>query len=173
MKFLSQIATSISDINRAIGRLISWSTLLLVILVFVLAVLRYAFKIGSIPLQETVLYLFSIVFMFGASYTLADDGHVRVDMLYNNYSEHKKAWVNLLGTVFLLLPVCLLIIETSYGYVKISWAIGESSGEAGGLPYLYLFKSLLLIMPALLMLQGLAVIMQSIITLQKKGSKHD
>ena len=74
------------------------------------------------------------------------------DMLYNNYSKQKKAWVNLLGTVFLLLPVCLLIIETSYGYVKISWAIGESSGEAGGLPYLYLFKSLLLIMPVLLML---------------------
>ena len=173
MKFLTQFAEHVSSLNRAIGKLISWSSLFLVILVFVIAVLRYAFKIGSIPMQELVLYLHGIIFMLGASYTLADEGHVRVDILYSKFSATKKAWINLLGTLFFLFPVCILIFYMSYGYVELSWRINESSSEAGGLPYLFLFKSMILILPSLLMLQGLAVVAQSISTLMRREAHND
>ena len=173
MKFLDQLAEHISQLNRGIGKLISWSSLLLVVLVFVIAIMRYAFKIGSIPMQELVLYLHAIIFMFGASFTLADEGHVRVDIIYAKLNEKKKAWVNLLGTLLFLMPVCVFIIYTSFGYVELSWRINESSSEAGGLPYLFLLKSMIVIMPSLLMLQGLAVVMNSLSTLLGDGKQHD
>ena len=151
--------------NRLIGHSVAWCSLLLVLLVFVLAVMRYVFKLGSISLQEVVIYLHGILFMLGASYTLADDEHVRVDVFYARLSTTGRAWVNLLGCGLFLLPMCWFIYSNSFGYVSLSWRIGETSSEAGGLPYLFLLKSLILIMPALLAVQGLGMMLQSIITI--------
>lgn len=173
MKLLAQFARYISQLNRSLGKLISWSSLVLVVLVFVIAIMRYVFKIGSIPMQELVLYLHAIIFMFGASYTLADDGHVRVDIVYTQLSEQSKAWINLSGTLLFLFPVCVLVIYMSFGYVELSWRINESSSEAGGLPYLFLFKSMIVIMPMLLLLQGTAIVMRSLATILGQDNQHD
>ena len=171
--WLILIATKISALNRFIGKSVSWCSLFLVMLVFVIAVLRYAFKIGSIPMQEVVIYLHALIFMAGASYTLADDKHVRVDVIYARLAKVQKAWINLAGTVFFLFPVAVFILFASVDYVALSWRINESSPEAGGLPYLFLLKSLILIMPGLLILQGLANVLNSLVTIMEGKEAHD
>ncbi len=171
---LLSVASKINAWNRFIGKSISWCSLLLVLLVFSLAVLRYLFKIGSIPLQELVIYLHALIFMVGASYTLADDQHVRVDVIYASLSATGKAWINLAGTILFLFPVMMFILYVSVDYVSLSWRIKESSPEAGGLPYLFLLKSLILLMPGLLILQGIANVINSLLTIvTKAGQQHD
>lgn len=148
------------------GRTIAWLTLLMVLSTFVVVVMRYVFNQGNTALQESVIYMHSFVFLLGAAYTLKHDGHVRVDIIYRPMSEKGKAWVNLFGTLFLLLPVCVFLFWISWEYVATSWAMKEASQEAGGLPYRYVLKSALLIMPALMILQGIAELLRSLLVIR-------
>ena len=150
------IARRIDSVSEWIGRAVSWLALLLVLLTFTIVVLRYLFNLGAVALQELLLYLHSLIFLMGAAYTLKHDGHVRVDMFYRPMTPRKKAWVNLLGSVFLLLPCCVFIFWISWQYVTDSWSYFEGSREAGGLDAVYLLKTLLLIAPAALILQAIA-----------------
>jgi TRAP-type mannitol/chloroaromatic compound transport system permease small subunit len=113
--------------------------------VFYDAIARYFFNTGSIALQELEWHLFSMVFLFGIAYALKEDGHVRVDVLYDRFSPRWKAIVNLGGTIFLLLPLSVLIIEGSVWYVHEAYASGEISGDPGGLTHRWLIK---LVIPA-------------------------
>lgn len=148
------------------GRFIAWLTLFIVVITFIVVVLRYIFDIGSIALQESISYMHAFVFMLGAAYTLKHDSHVRVDIFYRNMSPTKKAWVDLLGTLLLLFPVCLFIFFSSWDYVLTSWSQLEESGEAGGLAYVYILKTALLIMPILLMVQGTALSLKSLLLIK-------
>lgn len=148
------------------GRLVSWLTLFIVILTFLVVILRYIFDIGSIAMQESISYLHAFVFMLGAAYTLKHDSHVRVDIFYRNMTPVKKAWVDLLGTLLLLFPVCLFIFFSSWDYVLTSWSQHEGSGEAGGLAYVYILKTALLIMPILLMLQGAVLSLKNLLLIK-------
>ena len=159
----------LEKINELTGRFIAWFTLLIVIITFLVVILRYGFDIGSIALQESISYFHAFIFMLGAAYTLKHDGHVRVDIFYRNMSETKKAWVDLFGTLFLLFPVCLFILFSSWDYVFTSWTLLEQSGEAGGLAYVYILKTALLIMPVLLMLQGAALVMKNLLILKENN----
>lgn len=158
----------LEQISESSGRLIAWLTLFIVLVTFIVVVLRYAFDIGSIALQESISYMHAFVFMLGAAYTLKHDSHVRVDIFYRKMSVIKKAWVDLLGTLLLLFPVCLFIIYSSWDYVFTSWSQLEESGEAGGLAYVYILKTTLLLMPLLLMLQGAALALKSILIIKSK-----
>ncbi len=146
----------IDHFSELTGRSVAWLTLLMALLTFIIVVLRYGFDSGSIALQESVTWLHATVFMLGASYALKRDSHVRVDIFYQKFSPRGRALVDLLGSLLLLLPVCLFIFQASWDYVLGAWEIGEGSAETGGLPALYLLKTLLLIMPSLLILQALA-----------------
>lgn len=146
------------------GQAISWLTLLMVIITFAIVILRYAFDTGWIAIQESVTYLHAINFMMGAAFTLQRDKHVRVDIFYQSFSDKHKALVDILGTILLLFPVSGFILWVSWDYVLASWTIKESSGEAGGLPWLYLLKTLLLIMPSLMIIQGTAWLIKLIPT---------
>lgn len=128
----------------------------MVIVTFLVVVLRYSFDLGWIAMQESVSYMHAALFMLAAAYTLQRGGHVRVDILYQRLSPRGRAWVDLLGTLFLLAPVCVFLAWSGWGYVAESWAVWEGSREAGGIPAVYLLKSLILAMPLLLLLQGLA-----------------
>ncbi|HID49104.1 MAG TPA: TRAP transporter small permease subunit [Chromatiales bacterium] len=132
---------------------------------FLVVVLRYGFNLGWISLQESITYLFATNFMIGAAYTLRRDAHVRVDILYQRLGPRGRAWVDLLGTLFLLLPVCGFILWSSWSYVGESWAVREASGEAGGLPWVYALKTLLVIMPGLLILQGVTMLARALLVL--------
>ena len=151
---LLKLAGALDSVNGWIGRSISWLSLAMVLVTFAVVVLRYAFDAGSISMQESVTYMHSVLFMAGVAYTLQLDGHVRVDIFYQRFSRRGRAWVDLLGTLVLLIPVCLFILTSSWHYVTESWSIHEASREAGGIPGVYLLKTLLVIMPVLLLTQG-------------------
>lgn len=173
---MSEFTKRLGFINEWTGRAIAWLTLLMVITTFTVVVLRYGFDLGSIAMQESIIYLHALNFMLGAAFTLKHDAHVRVDIFYQKMGPRGQAWVDLLGTLLLLLPVCGFIFWSSWDYVAAAWAVRETSGEAGGLPFVYLLKSILLLMPCLLMLQGAVIIMTSVLILQGKPvvpEEHD
>jgi TRAP-type mannitol/chloroaromatic compound transport system permease small subunit len=150
------VADRIDTFVRHIGEWAAWLSLAMVLVTFAVVVLRYAFDIGSIALQEAVTYMHAVLFMLGIAYTLGRNGHVRVDIFYERFSRRARARVDLVGTLLLLIPVCILIIWLGWAYVAESWRVQEASREAGGIPAVYLLKTLILIMPILLLAQGLS-----------------
>ena len=114
--------------------------LLMLINVFYDSIMRYFFNRGSIALQEMEWHLFAMVFLFGIAYALKEDGHVRVDILYDRFSPRWKAIVNIGGTLLLLLPLSVLVIEGSIWYVTEALNSGEVSGDPGGLSHRWLIK---------------------------------
>ncbi|QJQ95461.1 MULTISPECIES: TRAP transporter small permease subunit [Halomonadaceae] len=151
--------------TEIIGRSVAWLVLVMMLVQFAIVVLRYVFSMHSIVMQESVMYMHAMVFMLAAAYTLKHDGHVRVDIFYRRLSPRGRAWVDLAGSVFLLLPVVLFIAIGSLRYVRSSWAILERSSD-GGIPAVYLLKSLILVMMALLLIQGIAQIIRQILILR-------
>lgn len=170
---LNNIIQPLEAINEYIGRAISWLSLAVVIVTFTVVVLRYAFDIGWIWMQESVVYMYAWIFMLAAGYTLKHEGHVRVDIFYGQFTDRRKAWVNLLGTVLLLFPMFIFIAWASFDYVITSWQIHEASREAGGLAFVYLLKTSLFAMPLLMLLQGSALILSSVQTLLKTRPQPD
>jgi len=166
---IENVANKLEQFIDWTGRMVSWLVLAMVVVMFLVVVLRYVFDTGWIALQESISYFHSIVFLMGAAYTLQQDAHVRVDIFYSRLSETGKAWINLLGHIFILLPVMLFIIWISWPYVMNAWEVKESSREAGGLPGVYLIKSLILVMASLLIVQASALSLRAI--LQITGSK--
>lgn len=152
----ARVATALRTSSLYIGKSISWLTLLMMLLMTTVVVLRYVFHLGWIALQESVIYLHAFVLMLGMASTLANNEHVRVDIFYRKFSVSKKRWVDGIGHLLFLIPICIFILIMSWSYVMQSWQIMEGSQEAGGLPLLYLLKTLLLLMPFLLILQAIA-----------------
>ncbi|BCN92387.1 C4-dicarboxylate ABC transporter substrate-binding protein [Thiomicrorhabdus immobilis] len=151
--------------QKHFGKLVAWGSLSLVLITALVVILRYGFNSGSIALQESIMYNHAILFMLGIAYTYEQDKHVRVDVFYSQMHENQKAWVNFLGTLLFALPVMTFIIWSGWEYVSTSWQIREASGEAGGLAYLYMLKTLIIIMAGLVILQSLAVLAKSGLTL--------
>jgi TRAP-type mannitol/chloroaromatic compound transport system permease small subunit len=154
----------IDRLNDLVGRATAWLTLVMVVVTCVVVVMRYAFDAGFIWLQESVVWMHAMVFMLGAAYTLQRDDHVRVDVFYRQMSRRRRALVDLVGTLLFLWPLCAYLLVEAWDFVAVSWAIREASRESGGLPYplVPLLKSALLVMPALLALQGLVHAVRSV-----------
>ncbi len=157
---LLKIARVLEALNEWVGRLVSWLSLCMVLVTFAVVLLRYAFDLGWVAMQESVTYMHAVLFMAGTAYTLRYQGHVRVDIFYRGFSERTRAWVDLLGGLLLLLPVCLFILFISWDYVLRSWGMHEGSREAGGLDGVYLLKSMILVMSVLLLIQGIVSILR-------------
>jgi TRAP-type mannitol/chloroaromatic compound transport system permease small subunit len=169
-----QIIISIVDtLNELVGRTVSWLTLGMVCITFMVVILRYGFDAGWIAMQESVTYFHALTFMAGAAYTLKYDGHVRVDIFYRDMASHTQAWINILGALFLLLPVCLYILWTSWDYVYTSWILLEGSRESGGLPLVFVLKSCIPLMACLLLLQGLSQISHNLLAIIEHNYKQD
>lgn len=151
-----------------IGKSVAWLTLLMVLLTFLIVVLRYGFNLGWIWLQESVTYLHAMVFMMAAAWAWQTDDHVRVDIYYRERSSRQKAVIDLVGTLIFLVPVCLFLLLVSWNYVAVSWAGQEGSREAGGLEWVYWQKSLILVLPGMLLLQAVIAVRSSIYTLRQK-----
>lgn len=164
MTFLSH---NIDRLNRLVGNSIAWLTLFMVLVTFTIVVLRYVFNLGSIAAQESVLYMHTLVFMLGAAITLQKNEHVRVDIFYRKMSVRGKAIVNILGILLLLLPVCIFIGWSSWDYVVEAWRLEEGSREAGGLPWIYLLKTTIIIMVALLILQSISEFAKNLLQIIK------
>jgi len=144
------------------GQLVSWLTLSMVVVLTINVLSSWLFNSSSILMSESITWMHSANFLLAAAYTLNRGEHVRVDIFYAKMSQKGKAIVDLLGTVFLLLPVSAFIIWASWSYVSLSWRIGEVSAEAGGMPAVYILKSMLIVMPVLLMIEALNQILLNI-----------
>ena len=161
----------IARLVDVVGRAVAWLTLVMTLLTFGVVILRYGFNQGWIWLQESVTYLHAAVFMVAAAWALQTDDHVRVDIFYRERSPRYQAAVNLLGTLLFLVPFSVLMIAVGWDYVAASWATHEASREAGGLPFVWLLKSLILILPALLLLQSAVTIRGSLAGLRSDAAK--
>lgn len=166
MSLLATFVRLVDGINERIGRATAWLTLAMVLVCFVVVLLRYLFGVGWVWMQESYVWLHGIVFMAAAGYTLLHDGHVRVDIFYRDASHRYRALVDLLGGLLLLLPFVVVVTAVATPYVAESWARLETSREAGGLPGLFLLKTVLLVFCALVGLQGLSLAARSLLVLK-------
>ncbi|MEH6523533.1 TRAP transporter small permease subunit [Sulfitobacter sp.] len=151
-----------------VGNTARWLCVGLVLLQFAVVLARYIFDAGSVMAQEAILYLFGTMFMLSIADALAAGRHVRVDMIYHGLSERWKRRIDAVGVIVFLLPLCSFMAYTSWGYVAASWAAREGSREAAGLPGVFLFKTIILISLALLILQALAILVRCL-----TGKRHD
>jgi len=166
---MERVAAAIDALNEGVGRAVAWLTLAMVVVTFVIVVLRYGFDLGWIALQETVTYMHALVFMAAAGYTLKHDAHVRVDIFYRRLGPRGQAWVDLIGTLVLLLPVALFVLIGTWDYVVSSWMQLEGSYETGGLPLVFVLKSFIPLFAVLLLLQGVARALRSLLQITRGG----
>jgi TRAP-type mannitol/chloroaromatic compound transport system permease small subunit len=165
MQALKKLSRWIDTLNTWVGRCVAWSTGLVVVVVFVDVVMRYAFNTSFVFTQELEWHLFAFIFLMGAGYTLLQDGHVRVDIFYQRLSAKWRAWINLLGVAVFLVPGCCLIIATSLSFVSNSWAVMEGSPDPGGIPYRFLLKACIPAGFVLVLLQGVSLGIKSLCTI--------
>jgi TRAP-type mannitol/chloroaromatic compound transport system permease small subunit len=163
---LQGLARAIDRLNEAIGVRVAWLALLMVLVEFTVVLMRYVFGVGSVKMQESIVYMHAIVFMVAAGYTLLHDGHVRCDIFYAAASPRRRALVNLIGVAVFLLPTCVLIAWAAWPYVTQAWAVREGSPEGSlGIPAVFLLKSIILIFAVLVALQGVALALHSALRL--------
>mgnify|MGYP001817310374 CR=1 FL=1 len=159
-------------INRILGRILSAVLLLMTFNVFFDVIMRYFFRNSSVGMQEMEWHLFSIVILFGVSVALLDEGHVRVDFLYDRYSIRKKAIINIFGTIFFLLPLALLIFFGSFDFVNDAYQIKEISEDPGGLPFRWIIKGMIPLAFFILILSSIGYTIKNINLLRADNSNH-
>jgi len=137
---IERIINRFSDVTGWIAASLMF---LMLLNVFYDAIMRYFFRSGSIAMQEMEWHLFAVVFLFGISYALKEEGHVRVDVLYDGFRPKVKALVNIIGTLIFMIPLALLIIKGSIWFVHEAYTMNEISGDPGGLTHRYLIKAVI------------------------------
>ena len=160
-----RIAAAIDRVTAAVGRAAVWCCLYAVLAEFAVVLMRYALGVGSIKLQESVLYAHAGLFMLAAAWTLQIGGHVRVDVFYASARPRTQALIDLLGALLFLLPFAAALAVLSLAYVERSWSIFERSRETSGLPFVYLLKTLIPIFALLIGLQGVAQALRAALVL--------
>jgi TRAP-type mannitol/chloroaromatic compound transport system permease small subunit len=159
VRFLHGLARAIDRLNESIGVTVAWLALALVLVEFTVVLMRYVFGIGSVKMQESIVYMHAIVFMVAAGYTLLHNGHVRCDIFYAAASPRRRALIDLIGVAVFLLPTCALIAWPAWPYVAQAWAVREGS------PAVFLLKSIILVFVGLVALQGIALALHSMLRL--------
>ncbi|HZD24869.1 MAG TPA: TRAP transporter small permease subunit [Alphaproteobacteria bacterium] len=166
MSGLLSVARAIDALNERFGRVVTWLALIMVLIQFIVVVMRYVFGLSSLFMQESIVYMHAIVFLAAAGYTLLHDGHVRVDIFYGGATARTRALVNLLGVLFLLLPMMVMTVLVSWGFVRASWAVLEVSQEGSGIPAVFLLKTFILVFAVVLFLQGISLAVHSLAVLR-------
>ncbi|RIA55539.1 TRAP transporter small permease subunit [Dichotomicrobium thermohalophilum] len=172
MQTLYRIANAIDALNTRVGNVIAWAAFLMVLIQFGVVILRYVFAFSNTALSESIWYLHGLLFMIGAGYTLLYDGHVRVDVFYREASQRYKAWVDLLGSVVFIIPLCILTIWLSWGYVINAWRVLEGSTELAGLPLIFLYKTVIWVFAAFVGLQALSTGIKAFLFLMGRWPRY-
>ncbi|WP_457573776.1 TRAP transporter small permease subunit [Desulfolithobacter sp.] len=144
-----------------LGRILSVLLLLMVLNVSWDVMMRYLFHNSSVGMQEMEWHLFAVIFLFGISVALKDEGHVRVDFLFEKFSPRKKAIVNIIGTLFFLIPLALLILGGSLEFVRDAYETNEISEDPGGLPFRWLIKGMIPLSFGFLIISAIGYILQN------------
>lgn len=167
---LEKLASLLDKCSEFIGNSVAWLTLVMMLLTCIVVLLRYVFNIGSIGLQEAVIYLHGTVFMLGIAVTLKDRGHVSVDIFYSRLGRKGRALVDIGGTLIFLIPLSLFLFWVSFDYVSFSWSLREGSAEPGGLPGVFVLKTLIPLLSAQLFLQGISELIKNLCLLSNDTS---
>ena len=160
-----RIIDGIDRFTDLTGRMLAWLGLGMAAVTAIIVILRYGFGIGSIMAQESVIYMHGALFLLGAAYALKSGAHVRVDIFYRDFSPRSQAWVNSLGGIVFLLPLCAFIVFSSLDYVAESWSMRETSAEPGGIPAVFVLKTLIPLAAVNLAVQGIAEILRGALVL--------
>lgn len=168
---LSTISELINKMQSIIAKVTQWLVLLMTLIVCIVVLAR-SFDVGSTALQESVTYMHGTVFMLSMAYTAVAGGHVRVDILYRRFNPVNKAWVNLLGSSILLLPFALFLFLITLQSAANSWAIREASNNPGGLPLVFLLKTLPPITGLLLCLHAISDICKQLCFVSIRSDKE-
>ena len=155
--FLRRLCQRIDLVNEWVGHVAAFSTAVVVVVVFVDVVMRYAFNTSYVFTQELEWHLFAFIFLLGAGATLLKEGHVRVDIFYQRFNHRHRGWINLIGVLFFLIPGCLMIIITSVKFVSASFIVMEGSPDPGGIPYRFIIKTCIPAGFTLVLMQGIAL----------------
>ncbi|RME63846.1 MAG: TRAP transporter small permease subunit [Alphaproteobacteria bacterium] len=177
MAWPSRLADGIDRGNRLLGHVAAWSLLALIVLQFLIVIIVYVFRadeigfavvsIDMVQVQEALLYLNAFLFLGGVGATLAQDSHVRVDIFYRPASAREKAETDAVGTVVFLIPFCGLVWWAAVPFVQASWRVLEASIDSGGLPLVYILKSLILLFALSLSCQALSLLIRSLARLRR------
>lgn len=156
MEGVARFVRGVDRLNRAMG--VAGAVLIpaAVALCAAVALLRYGLGFGRVWMQELYVVLAGVSFMILAARVHGEGGHVRVDILWRRWSERRRALVELLGNLLFVLPWTIVLIWSSWGFVRLSWSVLEPSAQAGGMPGLFLVKSVIPLAAFLLLLQALA-----------------
>lgn len=159
---MKPIIRSLDRITDVLGYLVASLTVLMVAVVFYNVIMRYLFSVGSVAMQELEWHFFSAAFMLGMSYTLKYDAHVRVDIFYNEMSIKRRALINVFGAFLFIFPVAIVIVLAGFNFFHESYSIGERSGDPGGLPYVWIIKSVIMISFVLLLISALSFLLRNL-----------
>ncbi|TDJ20467.1 MAG: TRAP transporter small permease subunit [Gammaproteobacteria bacterium] len=172
LHLLNQLSVRLEQVSERTGMLVSWLVLAMVLLVSYDVAMRYFFQSGSVALQEMEWHLFSLIFLIGAAYTLKHDDHVRLDLFYKSkfMDDRRRAWIDLFGSIFLLIPFCILIILSAWPFVYQSYIHLEGSPDPGGLPYRWILKASIPLGFTFLLLQGVSEIVKNLSTVLGKDT---
>ena len=172
LHLLNQLSVRLEQVSERTGMLVSWLVLAMVLLVSYDVAMRYFFQSGSVALQEMEWHLFSLIFLIGAAYTLKHDDHVRLDLFYKSkfMDDRRRAWIDLFGSIFLLIPFCILIILSAWPFVYQSYIHLEGSPDPGGLPYRWILKASIPLGFTFLLLQGVSDIVKNLSTVLGKDT---
>lgn len=170
MNVLVLIIRAISAMNWLLGNVFAWLSLIMVVVCFTVVVQRYALGFTVLWMQDLYVWLNGAMFTAVAGFALLRDDHVRVDIFYRPATIRNKAIVDLIGVVFFLLPFCWVVYAYSWNYVARSWRLYEASANVGGMPGLFILKSFILVFVAVVVLQGIAWALRSILVL--RGQEH-
>lgn len=171
MKILKQIDKIITGINYFLFKLGAFFTFCLVLLMFWSVLYRYIFNASNTWFDELLWHIFGFSFLLASAYTLHQDGHVRVDILYQRYSKKTKAWVDIAGVLFFLMPLCILLVYHGYFYALDSYHIKEISGNPNGLPYRWIIKSSIPFGFLILILQGFSHLIKQVYILTDNSTE--
>jgi TRAP-type mannitol/chloroaromatic compound transport system permease small subunit len=164
---LDKLTGHIDQVNRRIGEAVAWLSLAMVLLTVVDVIMRYLFNTGAVWVQEMEWHLFGVVFLLAAGYTLLHDAHVRVDIFYARQPKRVRAWIDLVGTLIFLFPVCAVVLWSSQKFVINSWGFQEGSPDPGGLPARYILKAMIPFGFVLVTLQGISELLKNIAVLMR------
>lgn len=162
MRWIIALDNGLAKLSYLCGWVASVALILMVLNVFYDVLARYAFNDVSIAMQEMEWHLYAVIFLLGIPFALRTDGHVRVDVFYDRWSDRTKAWVNLVGAVLFVVPFALLIAYYGYSFTVESYTLGEGSADPGGLPYRWIIKSLIPVSAVFMATSGLGMVTQAI-----------
>jgi TRAP-type mannitol/chloroaromatic compound transport system permease small subunit len=165
MRALAAFVRFVEGLNRLVGRSVAWLMPATVLICAAVALARYLLGFGRIWLQELYVVCFAVAFMLIAAHAYALDVHIRIEILRQRWTPRTRAVIEILGCVLFLIPWLLLIAWSSGPFVRLSWRVLEPSAQPGGLPGLFLVKSVLLLFVGLMLLQALATIARNLLLL--------